>query len=485
MEARNVVVARLSGDICTKAKRTRQQFHSRLKSNLKDALNRANAEYSMRLSEARIDIESDDPAIADYASRVFGVSWVTIGRAYPYETLDDIVRLGVAEFTDAVRGRRFAVRTRRSGSAKKQLSFKSPDVDRALGAALLQQGGTVDLTNPEVTVRVDVRVDDVVLLSETLAGPRGLPIGVEGRGLALVSGGFDSAVAAWKMLSRGVELDFVFFNLGGPPHEQGVVDVLRPFVNRWCYGTRPDLYRIDFRPVVGEMKAKVPGRYWQVLLKRLFLRAADIVAREEGYDVLVTGDALGQVSSQTLHNLGAVSAPVQTLILRPLIGWDKDDIVNMSRIVGTHDQSAVTPEYCALDAGKPATRCSAAELEEQEALLDLSILEELVRRRRQDRVFRIEDPANVDVRTTAVPDGAVVLDLRDEGAQRDWVYEGSVHLPYERALEGVMLLPKTARYVLVCDVGLKSAFLAEQMRAAGWEAWSFLGGIPALQRFGR
>lgn len=483
MQPRNVAVARLSGDICTKAKRTRQQFQSRLKSNMKDALNRARVDYSMRLTEARIDIDSGDPALCELASRVFGVSSVTHGRAYPWGSLDDIVRLGREEFADSVAGRRFAVRTRRSGHAKTSVPFKSPDVDRALGAALVEAGGKVDLTAPDVTARVDVRHDDVIFYTGELAGPSGLPIGVEGRGLALVSGGFDSAVAAWKMMSRGVELDFLFFNLGGPPHEQGVLDLLRPFTDRWCYGSRPELIRVDLRAVVGEMKSKVPGRYWQVLLKRLFLRAADQIAREGDYQVLVTGDALGQVSSQTLHNLAAVSAPVETLILRPLVGFDKDDIVNLSRVVGTHDLSARNPEYCNLDAGKPATRCSAADLDAQEALMDLGILERLVADRVSERVERIADLADVDVRAHHVPDGAVVLDLRDEGAASDWDYPGAVHMPFERAIDNAMLLPKSASYLLFCDVGLKSAFLAEQMRANGWDAHSFAGGVSALRRW--
>ncbi len=481
-DPRHVAIARLSGDIATKARQTRRRFQRKLKSNLKDALNRAGVDYSFSFNQSRIDIDTSDPAICEQASRVFGIHSVTPGRAYDWETLDDIVRIGTEEFCDRVAGRKFAVRARRSGSGKRA-PFTSPDIDRALGAKLVECGGSVDLDDPDFVARVDVRMQDAVFYEESIPGPNGLPAGVEGRALALVSGGFDSAVAAWSMLGRGVELDFVFFNLGGPPHEQGVIDVLRTFADRWCYGWRPLLHRVDFRPIVGELKAKTDGRYWQVLLKRLMLRAAAKIAEEHGHLALVTGDALGQVSSQTLHNLAAVNAPIDRLVLRPLIEWNKDDIVNLSRTVGTHDLSATTPEYCSLDAGKPATKCSIGELDDVEAAIDLAILDELVEHCESDKVDKLEDPSDVDVRISEIPDGAVLLDLRDERAHQAWAPEGSVHFPYDRALQSFALLPREATYVLVCEVGLKSAFLAEQMRERGWDASSFAGGVPALKRW--
>lgn len=479
---KHIFVARLSGDICTKGSQTRRMFHRVLKSNLKDALNRAHTPYTFQLTEARIDIESEDPSMLEYAARVFGLASVTRGRLFPWATLDDIVRIGVSEYAEKVRGKTFAVRARRSGDSS-TIPFNSQDVGRELGAGLWDYAAGVDLTSPEVEVRLDVRRDGVVFYDPVTRGPGGLPLGVEGRGLALISGGFDSSVAAWHLMSRGVELDFVFFNLGGPPHEQAVVEVVRLLTDRWAYGTRPNLYCIDFRPVVGELKAKVSGRYWQVLLKRLMLRAAATLAEEIDALTLVTGDALGQVSSQTLHNLHAVSAPVDALVLRPLIGFDKDDIVNASRIVGTHDLSAQTPEYCALDAGRPVTRASVRDLDVAERLLDPRILEQQVAMRTVERCDKLEDRVQVDVRVVAIGEDEVVLDLRDELSHEDWRYEGAIHFPYERALQSVQQLPRQPRYVLFCDVGLKSAFLAEQMRALGFEASSFAGGLGALKRY--
>lgn len=484
LQPRHVAVARLSGDICTKGKQTRRAFQQRLKSNLRDALNRARVDYRFVLREARIEIDPAHPELCAYASHVFGLHSVTPGRAYPWKTIDDIVELGAREFRDAVSGKVFAVRTRRSG-AKHGIPFGSPDVDRALGARLMEYGAGVDLEAPEVTANVDVRAHDVVFYDASIPGARGLPIGVEGRGLALISGGFDSGVAAWQTMSRGIDLDFVFFNLGGPPQEQGVVDVLRHLSESWCFGYRPVVHVVDFRPIVGELKAKTEGRYWQVLLKRLMLRAASAIAEAEDHYTLVTGDALGQVSSQTLANLAAVSAPIRTLVLRPLIGLDKDDIIRISREIGTHDACARNPEFCSLDGANPATRCRARDLDRREGLIDMELLDELVAGRRTTRIDQLDDPTAHDVKIRDIPDGSVVIDLRDEEDVDAWSMPGAVHLPFGRAMQSVDMLPKSAAYVLVCQVGLKSAFLAEQMCEHGWEASSFEGGTHALKRWWR
>ena len=478
----HVIIARLAGDVCTKSSATRRTFHKRLKSNLKDALNRAHTNYTFSLNQARIDIVGDDPELLELASRVYGLASVTRGRRYAWTNLDDIVELGVREFGDAVRNRRFAVRTRRSGDST-GIPFKSPDVDRALGAALLPNSAGVDLDSPEVVARLDIRPDDVVFYETPRDAPGGLPLGVEGRALALISGGFDSAVAAFEIMSRGVELDFLFFNLGGPAHEQGVIDVLRQFTDRWCYGSRPVLHSVDFRPVVGEIQAKTKPRFWQVLLKRLFLRAATSIANAEGYEALVTGDALGQVSSQTLANLRAISAPIESLVLRPLVGFDKDDIIQKSRFIGTHDLSAHNPEYCALAAGRPATRASSGQLDALEEAVDMRVLDAQVAARRSERVDRLSDTVQIDVRVHRIEDGDVVLDLRDAVGSGEWSYDGAVHFPFARAMQAALQLPKEPRYVLFCDVGLKSAFLAEQMALNGYRAVSFAGGLAALKRW--
>src|SRR5262249_26563879 len=151
---------------------------------------------------------------------------------------------------------------------------------------------------------------------------RGLPIGSEGRAVALVSGGFDSAVAAWLMLRRGVALDYVFCRLGGPTHQYGALRVLQGLGERWSYRDTARVHVVPFEPVVDQIRAATRPALWQLVLKRLMYRTACAVARERHGQAIITGEALGQVSSQTLRNLRALDGRLPLPILRPLVGID-------------------------------------------------------------------------------------------------------------------------------------------------------------------
>lgn len=479
--ARHVNVLRLSGEVCTKSTPTRKRFTRKLRENLARALQHHGIEATIEMRQGRIDVETDDPGASEILARVFGVHAVVPSVGHPWQTMDDIVELGVARWAGQVEGRRFAVRSRRVGQ-RAAIPFTSTELNVRLGQALVDAGGRVDLDDPELTVGVEVREGALYLFDHELAGPGGLPLGIEGRALTLISGGFDSAVATWMLLKRGVALDFLFFNLGGSAHERGVREVTKLLCETWTYGSAPTLHVVDFRPVVADMQEKVHGRWWQLLLKRLMMRAADQVAQEGHYPVLVTGEAMGQVSSQTLSNLAAITVPIRTPILRPLIGFNKEEITQLAQRIGTYETSAGTPEFCALEGGRPVTRSSPGELDTNEAKIDLSLLDAVVSRRHIHQVAGMEVDLGADALIERVPDEAVVLDLREQLGEGAWRWEGSVHLPFTRAMDSATLLPADATYVLYCDVGLKSAFLAEAMREKGYEAFSFRGGLRPLRR---
>ena len=163
------------------------------------------------------------------------------------------------------------MRARRSGDRSK-VPLRSKDVEIDLGTALLAHARKVDLDHPEVTASVEIQPREAYFFRDRVRGPYGLPLGTESRALSLVSGGFDSAVASWMMLRRGVGLDYVFFNLGGTAHELGALRVMKVIAAQWSHGDRPRLHSIDFRPVVLALQEAVTPRYWQVVLKRLMLR---------------------------------------------------------------------------------------------------------------------------------------------------------------------------------------------------------------------
>ncbi len=478
----STLMLRLGGEVATKSEGIRQQFNRRLVQNLRDALKREGIDADVKDHWYRIDVKTEDRRALDVATRVFGVQAASWTRAYKWETLDDVVQIGEELFKDQVAGKTFAVRTKRAGY-RDRIPFDSMDVDRALGTLLVNAGGEVNLDDHEVRVGVEVRADKAFFFEEERSAVAGLPCGVEGRAVALMSGGFDSAVAAWTMMGRGVDLDFLFFNLAGPPQERTVKEVTKLLCERWAYGYAPRFHVVDMRPMLAEMRNRVDGHYWQLLLKRLMVRAGHELARDKGYPAMVTGESCGQVSSQTLMNLGAITAPIPTAVLRPLVGMNKDDIIERARRIGTHDLCSKTPEFCALDGGPPKVDATAAELDEQEALVDRGLLSQLVKRRKTYTVLEMNVTEERDVQIDRIPDGAVILDLRDEKKHTGWAVDGAVHMPLERAVDQVSLLPKEPPYLLYCEVGLKSAYLAEAMAEMGYETYSFRGGVPKLRKY--
>ncbi len=481
-----LVALRLSGEVSIKAKATRRQFVTRLVRNLKDALASEGLAPRVRRTHDRIFAElppGDAAAGAAALSRVFGVQSLSLVERRSATTVEEVVAAGVELFRDAVRGRRFAVRAKRVGT-RELIRVRSNDVARALGAALLPFAARVDLGDPEVTVHVELSEDGAYFSPERIAGCGGLPLGSGGRARALISGGFDSAVAAWLLLKRGVNLDYVFCNLGGRTHEQGVLRVAKMIAERWSYGVRPRLHAVDFDRVSQELRANTETRYWQIVLKRLMLRAAERIALSSGALAVATGEAVGQVSSQTLQNLAVISRATDLPILRPLVGFNKDEILDVARRIGTFDLSKVVGEYCAMVPSKPATAAALEAVLAQEEKLDPALLDRAVAER------TIFDLRNLDAGQLGLPDleiehipaGAAVVDLRSRAEFQTWHVEGALHLEFGTALQAYPNFDRSQTYVLYCEIGLKSAHLAELMRAQGLTAYHVPGGLRTLKR---
>jgi thiamine biosynthesis protein ThiI len=311
------VLVRFSGDITIKARGTRFQFVRRLLANLRDALESEGCAPRLRLSHNRILIEVPEPSALPALARVFGVQSLSLVERRVPTQLAAIVAAGVECFSGRVAGKRFAVRARRVGDRAK-IPISAHSVEVALGAALRPFAAGVDLGHPEVTVGIELLERESFLFSERLAGHGGLPLGVEGTAVALFSGGFDSAVAAWHLLKRGVALDYVFCNLGGETHLQGVLRVARILACRWSYGDRPTSTP-STSAARGGAAGQTAGDSGRCLLKRLLLRGRRGRChrprrrdRDRGFG--------GQVSSQTLQNLAVISRATPQPILRPLVG---------------------------------------------------------------------------------------------------------------------------------------------------------------------
>ena len=473
-------LVRFGVEVTTKARGTRRRFQKRLRRNLEDAARSEGVEVQVEDLWSRFLVTASSPRFEEALARVHGVSSFSQVRARIPAELTRIVEVGEAEFSSEVNGRTFAVRARRSG----RHAFNSQNVREDLGAALLPYSAGVNLDHPEVTVSVEVRDREAFLFSGRTEGPGGLPLGVQGKAVCLISGGFDSAVAAWLLLRRGVSLEYVFCNLGGAAYERAVLSVAKVLADRWSYGDHPRIHVVDFEGPLEELRERVTGSFQQVILKRLMYRTADAIARECGAEGVVTGESLGQVSSQTLGNLRCIDDAAELPVLRPLLGMEKPEIIQRAHAIGTGPISAKVREYCAIHAGRPVTHARPDAVTREEEKLSPDLLDASVAERRTLDLRELDamDLVAPYLFVDTVPPGAQVLDLREAQAHRKWSFPGSRRISgRELTRSGVREMEKERTYVLFCGQGLESADAAEDLQRKGFEAYAFRGGVAKLK----
>ena len=484
-----LLLLRFSGDLTTKATATRRRMTSRLIENLRASIKESGRKAKVTRDRNRIFVElqpgpgPSDDEMATRLARIFGIESVSLTHVEPWSTLEDVVAAGKAFGEEFVRDKRFAIRARRVGD-RNEVPLRSPDIERDLGELLRPIASRVDLTNPEATIFVEVDAHQAYYFVATERAAGGLPLGTEGRAVSLLSGGFDSPVASWRMLRRGVALDYVFCNLGGRTHQLETLTIAKKLADLWQCGTRPRFHAIDFDPVSREIQDKITMRYWQIILKRMMLRAAEAVAGRYDALAIVTGEAIGQVSSQTLQNLSVVADGAKLPILRPLVGNNKNEIIAESKIVGTHDLSAKVGEYCAIVPSRPSTNARLADILEEEAKMDPSILQAALEARSEFMIADLDldvwDDSDLTTKTIGPRD--TVIDLRTKAAFDSWHYPEALFLDFPNALRAYGSFEPSQNYVLYCEFGLKSAHLADLMRREGLNARHVSGGLREVKR---
>lgn len=340
----------LSGELHTKSLQTRRSFRRVLRRNITTVLQQRDVDARLQERAGRLCLDGDVRRAAPAVAEVFGVKRTAVARPLGATDLEGMAEAVVTLARERVRGRTFAVRVQRRG----RQAWRSEHAERRIGAALLDDSAGVALEDPEVTVPVLAYDDETFLVDRVHEGPGGLPVGTQDTVLVLLSGGFDSAAAAWKLLRRGAPVAFVHFELACAQTDNALA-VAHELWRRWAPGTDPKVWVVDFAGVRTALLEAVEERVRQVRLKELMTRAADEVAEQAGIPALATGDALGQVSSQTLRHLVLADAASRRLVLRPLTGCDKDEIVALARRVGTHDLSLRSRELCDLARGPVAT----------------------------------------------------------------------------------------------------------------------------------
>ena len=368
-----------------------------------------------------------------------------------------------------IQGHTFAVRVKRTG----QHGFSSAEVEREVGQCLLRhaQPKKVDLNHPERTVYLELHEQTLNVVVRKHSGMGGFPIGSQDAALSLISGGFDSTVASYLSLRRGVKTHYVFFNLGGAAHETGVKQMAWHLWSTYGASHSAQFVTVDFLPVVKALFETIHESYLGVMLKRLMLQVSEKVAEQLGVQALVSGEAIGQVSSQTLKNLNVLDQSIDLLVLRPLALMDKSEIVSLSQQIHTRRLAETMPEYCGVISKNPVVNASRARIEKEAARLPPGLVDQAVAEAETlpvaSIIADIKQTQAVAVVQTKAP-GDWVIDIRaPDQAQAAPCAQCDAQVPFYHLVSQIKQQPQARRYLLYCEHGVMSQLHAQRLHDLG------------------
>ncbi len=417
---------KLFAEITIKSRPVRQRMVRMLRDNLRLLLKPLDPAVVIERNWDHLNIESQADAttqalIVDLLARTPGISHFQRVHSFPLADFDTLLDHTKTLYGPLLAGKTFCVRCRRLGDHP----FQSGDVERYIGGGLFQQcdTGGVKLKQPDITVQLEIRKDTFYVIEQDYPGLGGFPMASQDAVLSLISGGFDSSVASYLSMKRGLLTHYCFFNLGGDAHEFAVKEIAVFLWMKYGASHRVKFISVPFADVVREMQEKLHPSQMGVVLKRMMLRAASQLAARLEIPALVTGEAVAQVSSQTLINLAVIDRVTETLVLRPLALMDKPAIIDLSRAIGTEVFAKNIPEYCGVISQKPTTRAKLERIEYEESHFDFAVLDAAITNSVSTNIDEItltqSDSQPIDVVHHA-PEGAVVLDIRhpDEVARK-------------------------------------------------------------------
>ncbi len=335
------------GEIFIKGK-NKAYFESTLKKNIKHTLFKAGIYPTYNFLRGRIFVieETDNPQrTAEILARIPGIVSVSVGLKAEknFEAMAFAALKLIKDFNSKPAS--FKVESKR---ADKSFPHTSPEISKEVAAVLLQNNINipVDVKNPQMKIGVEIQKDGAYVFCQTLRGAGGLPVGVSERVVVMLSGGIDSPVAAYLMQKRGAVVVPVYFH-GFPFTSDKVKDkIIRLAEKLSFYQKKLHLNIVNFTPVLMELKKKCPEKLTIIMMRRFMVRVAERIAENEHCLAVVTGDNLGQVASQTMENMQCITDASSNMILRPLLGFDKVDIVNIAKQIDTYETSIEPFEDC-------------------------------------------------------------------------------------------------------------------------------------------
>ena len=458
-------------EIMIKGTTAKRQMISQVYNNLVNILSKISKDIKVRKFFDKVEVVCPIEVVAEVRMRLLDTPGIQqILEAVQFDnmnTLDDIKVVVNETMAHEIQGKTFVVRCKRMGTQE----FKSTQVEQTVGGYMLAMNDTkgVALKGAEYTINLELEFAQLNVITHKHMGMGGFPIGSQGSILSLMSGGFDSTVASYLTMKRGIKTHFIFFNLGGIAHEIGVKQVAYYLWNKFGSSHRVQFISIPFDDVVTEIFKSVSEPYMGVMLKRLMLMASEKVADTMSIDALVTGESVAQVSSQTLRNLALIDQATNKLVLRPLSMMSKPDIIDIANKIGTTRFAESMPEYCGVISKNPVTHGNYERTASEARRFDYTILDEAVKNSAFINVDEmdqnISEIGQMEVISDLSSGDYTVIDIR----QSDDCIETSVEtlkIPFYKLKSEFKKLPQDKEYLFYCEKGILSQLHAQFLRDA-------------------
>jgi thiamine biosynthesis protein ThiI len=462
-------IIKFFSEIMVKGNTARKQITGHLYNNIIDMLRVISNEMQFKKFSDKIEVVCPIEFVVETRQKLLntpGIELLLEALQFDEVTSLDMIKEIVNEnMKHTIQNKSFVIRAKRTGKH----DFRSPEIEQTVGGYMLAKNKTsrVDLHNPEKTIYIELIHNQLNIITQKYKGLGGYPLGSQGEILSLMSGGFDSTVASYLAMKRGLKTHFIFFNLGGIAHEIGVKQVAYYLWDKFGSSSRVTFTTVPFDDVVTEIFRSTGESYMGVTLKRLMLKAAQSIANKLGIDALLTGESIAQVSSQTLRNLALIDKSVDMLVIRPLATMNKPDIISMANEIGTSRFAENMPEYCGVISKNPITHGSFSRMEKEAEKFDYSVLDKAVQNAVQIKVDEIvadiKDIGQLEIVSDVSSGDYTIIDIRAEDECIKAPCE-TIKIPFYKLKSEFLKLPQSKEYLFYCEKGILSQLHGQYLK---------------------
>ncbi|UNU73623.1 tRNA 4-thiouridine(8) synthase ThiI [Moraxella nasovis] len=474
------LIIKVHPEIMMKSQSVRKRFITVLSGNIRKTLKEGDDTVTVMQHWDYIEVRNKDEKKKDFILNalmcISGIHHFLEVEEVPFNDLHDICEKTIERYADAIADKTFCVRVKRRGKH----GFSSLDAMQYVGGGLNQAvaSAKVKLKDPQITVKLEIEGDKLLFVKARFDGLGGFPMSTQEDVLSLISGGFDSGVASFEFIRRGSRVHYLFFNMGGKTHEIGTKQMAYELWKKYSSSHKVRFTTVDFEPVVAEILTKIDDGQMGVVLKRMMMRVASQIAKNYRIEALVTGEALGQVASQTLTNLHMIDKVADTLILRPLITHDKQKIIEIAENIGTADIAKSMPEFCGVISKSPTVKAVEHKLLATEANFDFDVLQMAIKNAVTMDITDVKNKINGEIKVAKqehvhhLSENTVIIDIRspDEIDDDPLVLPNVqvVAMPFYQLGSKFGELDQNSNYLLYCKKGVMSGLQAVYLTDKGF-----------------